>query len=451
MIFGSKSKKRIKELEAEIASLRGSLDLLDKQLQAMIEEKMKLERYIARIRNAVENIAKHFQLPFYEEDVIRSLYALSDYTNKLRDLILDFIDVCRRSKLDWIIASVIGNEKVPEIPVLTTPTRPTTKSIDEMEKGIERLMEERKPKARDFQASLTPQLPSPPPSIPLTSRRPLEQDPVKMLSSIDSRHYGKASQVFAYALLGYNDDWIAKTLGIKKWVVEMIVEDLEKCELLDEASLYIPEDLELELSSPVHFPTAKGLVVCERTQLMRKLIPCPWHIYQYNYLRSKFKGKRKKFPSHGEMVNEVKGLLSRAGYRIIEGVVEVEVKLGERPSWLESVRPDFLLARNERLVPVEVETLSNNLNDLTEKVRKYSGEVIPLFIVVNKLAKRMLLSRIAFCLETLRLMLNNDVESFEFSIISCDEIRDLVISNKLDELSDKMMTVLKMEVNKSLG
>lgn len=328
------------------------------------------------------------------------------------------------------------------------------KSIDEVEKGIERLIEERRSKAHDSQKSLTPQLPFSPLSISSTPRRPLEQDPVKILSSLDSRHNGRATQVFAYTLLGYNDDWIAKALGIKKWVVEMIVGDLEEYELLDKASLYIPEDLELELSSPVYFPTVKGLKACERAQLMRKLIPCPWHIYQYNYLRSKFEGKRKKFPSHGEMVGEVKGLLSRAGYRIIEGVAEVEVKLGERPSWLEGVRPDFLLARNERLVPpvpVEVETLSNNLNDLTEKVRKYSGEVIPLFIVVNKLAKRMLLSRIAFCLETLRLMLNNDVESFMFSIISCDEIRGLVISNKLDELSDKIMTVLEMEVDKSLG
>jgi len=73
--------------------------------------------------------------------------------------------------------------------------------------------------------------------------------------------------------------------------------------------------------------------------------------------------------------------------------------LFERP------RPDLLVVGGKRIVPLEVETLSNNLEDLEDKVFEYTAMRVPepFFIVLDEFAERAQLVRMVCCLENLEM------------------------------------------------
>jgi regulator of replication initiation timing len=413
LLFGKRG-GRVKELEEKVAVLEGSLGLLDQQLQVMIEKNRKLEREMARIRNAVENIAKHFQLPFYEDDVIRSLYVLSSYTDKLRDLVLEFIDVCRRNRADYILASVMGGEEVPGIPSVATSARPAADTTTATTAAPTT-----PPQATPQPASTAVNVASASASTALdvVCSDPLVKNPkvgVQVLMKLDEESGDAASRIFAYLLLGYSpsgfkdikDEKLRKNLR----VVEEIVEKLIKEGLIRAITIRpLRTSSKSELLKRVYFPSPMGRQVPALVQLLEDVEKGVWEAFQYDYLKVYMREKKGwKMPSHEEMVGKVAEKL--IDFKVT--VNEEEVEVGDEP------RPDLIAERSDgQKLFIEVETLSNSIADLARKMAKYrKASIRPFFVTCDPRANEMLKQRLAYCLWESQSLLGERLDEFTFTI-----------------------------------
>jgi len=227
-----------------------------------------------------------------------------------------------------------------------------------------------------------------------------ELAPLKILQSLDRETGGLAKKVFAHCLLGYRADAVARMLSVKLKVVEEVIRELIERGLLRFMTL---KTLRASSARTVYFPSPFGLEVCNKVELIDGLGVLPWALLQYKYLEARARRRERRLPSHEEMVEVVKEKLVHAGYEVEEGSGPdlIAVRGGE--------------ARNE--LRVEVETLSNTLDDLQKKVRGYAqrGEM-PLFVVFDELAEKMMEQRLAYCAWEAKM------EHFSFMTSTLDEL-----------------------------
>lgn len=418
MLFG-KRRGRVKELEEKVAVLEGSLGLLDQQLQVMIEKNRKLEREMARIRNAVENIAKHFQLPFYEDDVIRSLYVLSSYTDKLRDLVLEFIDVFRKNRADYILASVMGGEEVPGIPSVATSARPADTTTATTATPTT------PPQATPQPASTAVNVASASASTALdvVCSDPLVKNPkvgVQVLMKLDEESGDAASRIFAYLLLGYLPDSF-KTISDEKLrknlrVVEEIVEKLIKEGLVRSMTIRpLKTNPNSDVRKRIYFPSPMGRQIPALVQLLDNVEKGIWEVFQRNYLEAYHREKKNwRLPSHEEMVRKV-----------AEKLIDFKITVNEEDLEVGSeLRPDIVAERKDgQKLFIEVETLNSSITDLAGKIAKYrKANERPFFVTYDFRACEMLKQRLAYCVWESQDLLGEKLNEYIFTIAELSNI-----------------------------
>jgi uncharacterized coiled-coil protein SlyX len=403
MIFGRS--KRIKELEDQVAWLRRELEEARREADEWRESAEKWRKRFSSLISKLEELAESLRIPL-------------DFDNPLK-----FVD-----ELKGFIEGLRGR-------------------LEECEARI---------------AQLTTQPPSP--SLSASTLRFADADPVEEFLKLDEKTGFMAREVFKLKALGYDDLQTARIVGARLrfqgYSGEVSVKDVKGVvrELVYEDFLhpaYLKDSRGREVL--IHFPTYYGLEVFERLELVEGLGPEPWNLLQYDYLKIRMEKRRRKFLDHEEMVQKAKELFSIMGCEVLEGK-DVE-GLRSSVEWLKRVQPDLLISlrgnsANSELVPVEVETLSNSLDDFEKKLRNYKecceeldkpkpSKPIPLFIVVDELAKRMLISRIAYCVDS---MSEGGRESFKFSIASLEELRKLVRLNELERALKRVREVFEVEV-----
>jgi regulator of replication initiation timing len=436
LLFGKRGEK-VKKLEEKIAVLEGSLGLLDQQLQVMIEKNRKLEREIARIRNAVENIAKHFQLPYYDGDVIRSLYIVCEYTDKLRDLVLEFIDVCRKHKAEWILASVLGGEEVPGIPTITTLAKPattttaTTTAEATTTPSVTAPLQAPQPvdnaPANTLNAPITSSAPSAPNApnavLDVVCSDPLVKNPkigVQTLKKLDDESGNAASRIFAYLLLGYlptnfktiSDEKLRKNLKVVEEIVERLIKEGLVRSMIIRPLRTNPNS---DVRKWIYFPSPMGRQIPALVQLLENVEKGIWEVFQYNYLEVYQREKRKwKLPSHEEMVRKV-----------AEKLIDFKVTVNEEDLDVGSeLRPDIIAERKDgQKLFIEVETLNSSITDLAGKIAKYrKANERPLFVTYDFRACEMLKQRLAYCVWESKDLLGEKLDEYIFTIADITNI-----------------------------
>jgi hypothetical protein len=391
---------------------------------------------MARIRNAVENIAKHFQLPYYDGDVIRSLYIVCEYTDKLRDLVLEFIDVCRKHKAEWILASVLGGEEVPGIPTITTLAKPATTTTTTTTTTAE----------ATTTPNVTAPLQAPQPvdnapasalNIPITSNAPnapnavldvvcsdpLVKNPkvgVQTLMKLDKESGDAASRIFAYLLLGYLPDSF-KTIGDEKLrknlrVVEEIVEKLMKEGLVRSMTIRpLKTNPNSDVRKRIYFPSPMGRQIPALVQLLDNVEKGIWEVFQRNYLEAYHREKKNwRLPSHEEMVRKV-----------AEKLIDFKITINEEDLEVGSeLRPDIVAERKDgQKLFIEVETLNSSITDLAGKIAKYrKANERPFFVTYDFRACEMLKQRLAYCVWESQDLLGEKLNEYIFTIAELSNI-----------------------------
>lgn len=378
MLFG---KRRVKELEDEVAHLRASVKLLSAQLQAMIEEKMELQRFISNIMFRLENVARHFQLPF-EKDAVRFIDEWARYTDEWRNRCWEYEEILKKHGLGLLVtaqsaptteqqASALGATAGP-----ATPTPMTQMSAS----GLET-------------AGLAGVAGS-------TEQGPLVRDPreaLKRFAVLSKETNGLAKEVFTSLLLGYTIPGIASMLRRRERVVREVVESL-----VGEGLVRFMIVKHGSATRKVYFPSPFGREVCKREELIEGYGTMDWtHLQQRYFEDSYYKKNRTRPPSHERMVGSLREKLAHMSCRVEEEVEGADLVV------------DGL--ERERLY-VEVETLGGTIDDMQRKVEKYAvRKVEPVFVVLNKRAQEMIEQRIAYCLFEARLEPKPDHFSYYMS------------------------------------
>jgi hypothetical protein len=367
LLFG---RRRVKELEDEVAHLRASVKLLTTQLQAMIEEKMELQRFISNIMFRLENVARHFQLPF-EKDAVRFIDEWARYTDEWRNRCWEYEEILKKHGLGLLVtaqsAPTTAEQQAPAFGATAGPATPTP--MTQMSaSGLET-------------AGLAGVASS-------TGQGPLVRDPreaLKRFAALNAETNGLAKEVFTGLLLGYTIPGIASTLRRRERVVREVVESL-----VGEGLVRFMIVKHGSATRKVYFPSPFGREVCKREELIEGYGTMDWtHLQQRYFEDSYYKKNRTRPPSHERMVGSLREKLAHMSCRVEEEVEGADLVV------------DGL--ERERLY-VEVETLGGTIDDMQRKVEKYAvKKVEPVFVVLNKRAQEMIEQRIAYCLFETRL------------------------------------------------
>lgn len=368
MLFG---RRRVKELEDEVAHLQASVKLLTTQLQAMIEEKLELQRFISNIMFRLENVARHFQLPF-EKDVVRFIDEWARYTDEWRNRCWEYEEILKKHGLGLLVtaqsAPTTAEQQAPAFgatagPALNTTTEPTTPTT---------------PATTTETAGLV----TDPTEGPLV-RNPREA--LKRFAALNAETNGLAKEVFTSLLLGYTIPGIASTLRRRERVVREVVDSL-----VGEGLVRFMIVKHGSATRRVYFPSPFGREVCKHEELIEGYGTMDWTHLQHRYFEdSYYKKNRTRPPSHERMVEGLREKLAHMSCRVEEEVEGADLVI------------DGL--ERERLY-VEVETLGGTIDDMQRKVEKYAvKKVEPVFVVLDKRAQEMMEQRIAYCLFETRL------------------------------------------------
>lgn len=410
-----KKNEETKRLKAEVAQLKEELEVSARVIEKLTKEKQLLEDEVKRFREQLEKAQR----------------ALKEEHEKRWSLIGGLWNLSRRFGI---------------------PFDPNNPSLEGFSNFIEELMrrsEECEAQRAKLTTSSSPSL-SQPPTLKFVNVGFMDLDPVEDFLELDEETSGWARKVFKYVILGYNLLQMAKMLkvrkrGVSKDYLREVLEILVKKKYLGVAKV-IPRPFKTlsdllrrewdegsgggKRERNVYYPTLRGLEVCKGVRLDRNLDPQPLALFQYEFLRMRRaeEKKRGKFLSEKGMIEIAKNVL-KSGYQVAEeldGALELlrkrlglsrdEVEWYVMRTWpgllSGRLRPDLFVVIGESIVPLEVETLSNSLEDLGDKVFEYTNwrAPEPLFIVLDECAERMQLVRMACCFENL------EVGEYSFAI-----------------------------------